>query len=126
MPVTYSAGVKTARMTATRDEFAGGTLEVGTTAFAATLFSFDLTVAGGTIAGDTWTIEVDPESIEALATGTAAVGRIRSSDTSQSITGLTVGLSGSGANIILSNLSIEEDQDINFVSGTIQHAADPA
>ena len=49
MPVSYTTAIKTARMTATRDYHANGTVEI-LTAADAVLATFGLDAAGGTVA----------------------------------------------------------------------------
>lgn len=120
MSVVYAAAVKTDRMTATRDYFANGTLEI-LTAADAVLATLGLDAAGGTISGDTWTLVFDNSTVTAGATGTAAKARIKNSGGDAHLTGLTVGTSG--ADINLSSTSINSGQNVTLSSATIQHAA---
>lgn len=120
MAVTYATAVKTARMTATRDEVANGTLEIMTAADAV-LVVFGLNAAGGTIATDTWTLVFDAGTVAATGTGTAAKAQIKTSGGTAVITGLTVGTSGSDIN--LDNTSITTGQNVTLSSATVQHAA---
>jgi len=120
MAVTYAAAVKTARITATRDEVADGTLEIGTAGMATVLATFGLSATGGTISGDTWTLVFDNSTVSAGNTGTAAAAQIKDSVGTAVITGLTV--STSGADINLDNTSINSGQDVTLSSATIQHA----
>ena len=122
---TYAAAIKTARMTATRDEVAGGTLEVRDNTDAV-LVEYDLTLVGGTVAGDTWTLAFDETTIAATAAGDADNIVIKNSGGTVLISGLTVGVSGSGANAIIDNVNIAVGQQVTITSATIQHAADPA
>ena len=119
MAVTYNVAVKTDRMTATRDYFADGTLEIQTSADAV-LATFVLQLAGGTIATDTWTILFDASTVTAGATGTAAKAVIKNSAAAAHLTGLTVGVATS--DIILDSVSITSGQDVTLSSATIQHA----
>lgn len=127
MPVIYNVAVKTSRMTATRDYFAGGTLEIRA-ANNNVLAVFNLTIAGGTVSGAVWTLAFD----DATTTGTAAAGGgtnatnavIKNSGGNAHLTGLTVGTSG--ADIILDNVSIAENQSVTLSSATITHAPDPS
>jgi hypothetical protein len=121
MPVTYAAAVKTARMTATRDQVANGTLQLGTAGMAVVLAEFGLSADGGTISGDTWTLVLDAGTVTATGSGTPAAARIRNSGGTALITGLTVGLSGSDIN--LDSLNITAGQQVTLTSATIQHAA---
>lgn len=120
MAVTYAAAVKTARMTATRDEVANGTLEIMTAADAV-LATFGLNAAGGTIASDVWTLVFDSSTVAGGATGTAAKAQIKTSGGTAVITGLTV--STSGADINLDSVSINSGQNVTLSSATITHAA---
>lgn len=129
MSVTYSSAVKTARMTAVRDQIdaggAAGKLEICSAGYASILATVTLGCAGassGTISGDTLTLAGFPRSDTAADnTGTAAVARIRTSANADVITGLTVGLSGSDIN--LDSLSITAGQTVTLNSATLQHAA---
>lgn len=119
MAVTYNAAVKTNRMTATRDYFANGTLEI-LTAADAVLATFGLSTGGGTVAGDIWTITFDASTVAAGAAGTAAKAQIKTAGGSAHLTGLTVGTTG--ADIIIDNTSIASGQNVTISAATIQHA----
>jgi hypothetical protein len=119
MAVTYNAAVKTDRMTATRDYFANGTLEV-LTAADAVLATFGLDAAGGTISGAVWTLVFDASTVVASGTGTAAKAQVKTSGGSAHLTGLTVGTSGSDIN--LDSTSIGTGQNVTLSSATITHA----
>jgi len=123
MALTYNVAVKTDRMTATRDYFGGGSLEIQA-AGGAVLATFTLTAGGGTISTDTWTLAFTAATVEAGATGTAAQAVIKNSGGDAHITGLSVGTSGSDINI--DNTSINSGQNVTLSSATIQHAPDPA
>lgn len=120
MAVTYNTATKTARMTATRDYYADGTLEIMTSANAV-LATFGLSGTGGTVSTDTWTLAFDAGTVTAGATGTAAKAQIKTSGGTAGLTGLTVGTSGSDIN--LSTTSINSGQNVTLSSATIQHAA---
>lgn len=126
MAVTYSIAVKTARMAAVIaqiDAGAGpGTLEIGTTGFASTLAVLTLADPSGSAASGVLTFDFDPDisDTSANATGTAAEARIKDSDGTVIISGLTVGLSA--ADIILDSLSITAGQTVTLTTGTITHA----
>lgn len=119
MAVTYNAAVKTSRMTATRDYFANGTLEI-LTAADAVLATFGLDAAGGTISGSVWTLVFDASTVTATGTGTAAKAQVKTSGASAHLTGLTVGTSGSDIN--LDSTSITTGQSVTLSSATITHA----
>lgn len=120
MPVTYTNAVKVARMTATRDFFVSGTLEI-MTAGSLVLAVFTLTSPGGTVAGaGVWTLAFVAGTVAAVAAGTAAIAQLKNSGGTASLTGLTVGISG--ADINLNNLSITAGQNVTLTSATITHA----
>lgn len=125
MAVTYTTAVKTARMTAVRDQIdlgvAAGKLEIGTTGMATVLATITLNDPSGTIASSVLTLSGFPKSTTASATGTAAAARIRDSNNTDVVTGLTVGTSGSDIN--LDNTSINSGQTVTITSATITHAA---
>lgn len=122
MSVIYDATIKTARMTATRDAVANGTLEL-LTAADAVIATFGLDAAGGTVTGNDWTLVFVAATVAAGATGVLAKARIKNSGGTARVTGLTVGLSGSGADIIVDNTSANSGQNIQITSAKITHAA---
>lgn len=122
MPVIYNSAAKAARMTATRDYFAEGTLEIMTGA-SAVLATFVLTEVGGSVSGGEWTLDFDESTVEASGDGTAALARIKTAGDDAHLTGLTVGTSG--ADVILNNTSIATGQDVTLTSAKITHAPDP-
>lgn len=119
MAVTYATAVKTARMTATRDHFANGTLEI-TTSADAVLATFGLDAAGGSVAGAVWTLVFDASTVSATGSGTAAKARVKNSGGTANLTSLTVGTSGSDIN--LDSVSITSGQNVSLTSATITHA----
>ncbi|AIT81600.1 hypothetical protein [Novosphingobium pentaromativorans] len=123
MAVTYNTAVKTARITATRDYFANGTLEL-LAANDAVLAIFDLSASGGSIAADTWTLGFDANTVAAEAgagAGTDATkAQIKDSGGNAHLTGLTVGISGT--DIVLDNVNIADGQNVTLSSAAIQHA----
>jgi hypothetical protein len=125
MAVTYATAVKTARITATRDHFANGTLEI-LAANDTVLAIFGLSATGGSISGAVWTLAFDAGTVAGEAgagAGTAATkAQIKTSGASANLTGLTVGATGSGADIELDNTNIASGQNVTLDSGTITHA----
>lgn len=126
MAVTYTTAVKTARMTAVRDQIDGGAgagvLQIGTSGMASILAEFTLNDPCGTISGAVLTLSGFPKSdTSANNTGTAAAARIRDSNGTDCITGLTVGTTGT--DIILDSTSITSGQTVTLNSATITHAA---
>lgn len=120
MAVNYAIAVKTDRMTATRDHFANGTLEIGTAGMGTVLATFGLSASGGTVSGDTWTLTFDASTVAGSAAGDALEARVVNASAANNLTGLTVGLSGT--DIILDNTSIANGQNVTLSSAAIQHA----
>ena len=122
MAITYTIAVKTARLNAVKTALgASGKLEIGTTGMASILAVIDLG-SGGSVTNDVWTLIGTPTSdTSADNTGTAAAARIRTSDNTDIVTGLTVGTSG--ADVILDSTSITAGQTVTINSATITHAA---
>lgn len=126
MAVVYPTAVKNARMTAVRDQIdagaGAGILEIGTTGMATVLAQITLNDPSGTIASGVLTLSGFPKSdTSANATGTAAAARIRDSNSTDIIAGLTVGTSA--ADIILDSVSITTGQTVTINSATLTHAA---
>lgn len=122
MTITYQAAVKTARMTATRDQVANGTLEI-TTSADVVLATHGLDAAGGTISGAVWTLVLDATTVTASATGTAAKARVKDSGGTVRVSNMTVGTSGT--EVVLDSTSITSGQNVTISSSTITHAPDP-
>ena len=120
MPVTYSVGAKNARMTATRDACADGTLEILTSADAV-LASIGLSTAGGTVTGGVWTLTFDGAAT-ATAAGTAAKARIKNASGTVVVSDLTVSATGGSGDVKLDNTSIASGQSVSPGSFTITHA----
>lgn len=121
MAITYTTAAKTARITATRDHFANGTLEILDVDGTTVIVTFGFSATGGTIATDTWTIVFDAGTVAAAETGTATTARIKTSGGTADMTGLSVGLAAS--DIIIDNTSVTSGQNVTVSSATIQHAA---
>lgn len=125
MAVIYSTAAKNARLNAvaaTIDAGSGpGVLQIGTTGMGtvlATIVLADPCAASAT--GGVLTFSGFPRSdISADANGTAAAARIRDSNGNDVITGLTVGLVGSGADIIFESVSFNVGEIITLNSATI-------
>ena len=120
MALVYNTAAKTARMTATRDYFADGTLEIQTAGGAA-LAVFDLTLTGGSVATDTWSLAFDATTVAATGTGTASQAVIKTAGGLEHLTGITVATSG--AMLTIDNTSINAGQNVTITSAQIQHAA---
>jgi len=126
MAVTYSTAVKTARMTAVRDQIDGGAgagiLKIYTTGLGTLLAQIALADPCGTVASGVLTFSGLPKSdTSADGTGTAAEATITDSTGTVCISGLTVGTSGT--DIIIDNTSIITGQTVNLIAtSTITHA----
>lgn len=122
MAFTYSTAAKTARMEAVNTLLDGGKLEIGTAAMAVLLAEFALTSPAGVVVADVLTLDFDPDiSDTGLADGTAAAAQFKDSSNNVVISGLTVGLSGSGADIILTNTSIATGQTVTMQTAVVTH-----
>lgn len=126
MAVTYTTAVKNARLDAVTtqiDAGAGaGKLEIGTTGMGTVLATVTLAdPSAAAAASGVLTFSGFPRSdTSADATGTAAEARIRDSNNTNIITGLSVGTSGSDIN--LDSVSITAGQTVTITSATITHA----
>jgi len=124
MAVTYTTTVKQARMTAVATAIdagsAAGYIEIGTTGMASVLATIPLTDPCGSATGAVLTFTMPHSDTSADNTGTAAAARIRDSNNTDIITGLTVGLSAS--DIILDSVSITAGQTVTITAATITHA----
>lgn len=76
-----------------------------------------------TASGAVTTMGGFPKTVSAGATGTAASARYRTSANADWKTGMSVGLAGSGAQVILSSLSITSGQTVQFNSATLTHTS---
>lgn len=129
MAVNYDNPTKQLRMQDVIDQIdagAGpGTLEICTTAYAAVLAIFTCNDPCGTVTGpntDTITFSGLPKVVAAIATGVAAVARFKDSNGVVRVSGLTVGTSGTDV-IISPSTTITSGQNVEWVGGTIVHAA---
>jgi hypothetical protein len=127
MAVTYSATVKTNRMTAVRDTWgASAKLKIyhsdGTTLLAT--FTLSATTGDSTVSGSVLTIKFTGNSasqtVAAVASGTATSAKITTSGDVDVITGLTVG-AGSG-DVNLNNTSIANGQNVSITAASLTHA----
>lgn len=126
MAVTYSDAAKEDRLEAVIaliDAGAGpGTLEIGTAAMASVLATLTLADPSGSASANTLTFDFAPDISDTSAdnSGTAAAARIKDSNGTTIISGLTVGTSGT--DIILDSVSITAGQTVTLTTGTITHA----
>lgn len=122
MAVTPSAAVRTALITKLRDLVASGTLEL-LSAANQVLAIFTLSASAGTILGDVWTLTFFATLVNGeVAAGdgtTATKARIKDGSGTVAISGLTVGLPASAADIRLINVSISQGQAVEVTASTI-------
>lgn len=129
MAVNYVMAVKTARMTATRDAMANGTLEIQSAAGAA-LVVFGLNASGGTVTNDIWNLVFDSTTVAAVAgTNTVATQAVlKNAGGTVLVSGLTVGVATGDPetepDITLDATAITAGQNVTLSStAPIQHAA---
>lgn len=125
MPPIYNASTRTARMNAVLtaiDADAGpGTIEICSSGYASVLAIFTLNDPAGAVSGDTLTIDCDPDlTTNAIATGTAAIARIKDNSGDIVISGLTVGTSGTDI-LISPSTSIESGSLVTVISLSFSH-----
>jgi hypothetical protein len=126
MAVNYSTTLKSTRMAAVIaavDAGSGpGTLEICTASYASVLAIITLADPSFTESGGVITMAGMPRSdTSADNTGTAAIARIKDSNGTVVISGLTVGV-GTG-DIQLNSVSISAAQTVTITAGTITHSA---
>lgn len=124
MSVTYTTAVKTARMTAVRDQIDGGSgagkLKIRDSGNVV-LATITLSDPCGTISNGVLTFSGTPLSdSSADASGTAANAIITDSADTTVISGLTVGTSGT--DVILDSVSITAGQTVTISAAAITHA----
>ena len=125
MAIAYNIAVKNARMTAVRDYFAGGKIEILTSGDVL-LVQFPISSVGGSVSSGTWTLTfggsaTGNHSSAASAGGVAAKAQVKNAGGLAHITTLTVGTSA--ADIILDNTNIATGQNVTINSAAITHAA---
>lgn len=101
-----------------------GQLVIGTSALAGAtgvLATITLPKPCGTIALRVWTMAGVPLNTTPSAAGAAALGELRDSAGATIISGLTVGVAGSGCDIIVATTSINTSVPATVTSGTLTH-----
>lgn len=123
MAVVYSTTVKNSRLTVVRDAIdggsAGGTLEIGTTGMGTVLAVIPLADPCGSVSAGVLSLTMPQSDTNADATGTAAEARIKDSNGTVIVSGLTVGTSG--ANINLSSVGVTAGDTVTLSSAAITH-----
>ena len=120
MPITLNTTLRNARATAIVTE-AGATakLSVYTASYATLLYTSTCAATLGTVSGGVLTFNAVGNAT-ASGAGTAAIARLFKTDgTTMVIEGLTVGASGSGANVIITNTTIAVSDTVTTSSATI-------
>lgn len=125
MAVNYNTAVKTARLNAVVtaiDAGSGpGVLEICTAAYGSVLAEITLADPCATVSGGTLTFADFPRGdVSANASGTAALARIKDSDGTVIIDGLTVGTAAT--DIILGSATITAGNEVQLTSAAINHA----
>lgn len=108
----------TSSAAASSSALAGGTLEFLTSG-GVVLASASLGTPSA--AGAVTTMGGFPKTVTASGTGSVASARYRTSAAADWKTGMTVGLSGSGAQVIMSALSVTTGQTLQVTSATLTH-----
>lgn len=125
MAVTYSNTVKDNRMTQVLNAIDGGAgagyIEICSAAYASVLATLTLSDPCGTVGSQALTLTMPKSDTNADATGTAAIARIKDSNGTVIVSGLTVGTSGT--DIVLSSLAITAGDTVTLNSAVITHAA---
>jgi hypothetical protein len=120
---SYSTSLKNARQdqitTAIDAGPSAGKVEIGPAGMGSVCVTFTLSdPSAAASSGGVWTMSGAPKSATASGTCTAAEARIRTSDNTDVITGLTVTATGGGGNITLDNTSINTGQTVNLTGLT--------
>lgn len=136
MAVTYSSTLKTNRMQLVADLIASktvnastgagsaGSLVIGTSSLSGAtgvIATFTLPNPAASVSGSLLTLGGTPLSNSTPTAGTAALAELRNNAGTVIVGGLTVGASGSGADIILNSLVISTGETVTITSGTITH-----
>lgn len=126
MAVIYNQAVKNERLLVSRDaiDAAGAaTLQIGTLNMVLVLANVALALPSFSDAsGGSMALAGVPRSDnDTVAGGKAESARIIDADGNVIVSGLTVGLAGSGANIILNVVDLQAHQRVDINSGVIYH-----
>jgi hypothetical protein len=130
MSVIYALTLAQDRLQAVIDAFSTGggppVLIIGTSALAGPggtgiLLSFILDDPVGTITTRRLNFSGMPKDTTASVGGVAAKAEIRSSDDVVWVSGLTVGVVGSGANVTMDTVSLTVTRPVRLVSAYIDH-----
>lgn len=124
MALTYPTATKNARLQAVNSLVgAAGVLVIGTSALAGAvgvLASVPMSNPAFNVAAAAMTTNNLPRTTVATGTGNAAKAEIRD-NAGTVIASLTVGLAGSGADVIINAIAVSTGQDVQLTVGTINH-----
>ncbi|MBL4744227.1 MAG: hypothetical protein JKX87_06280 [Cycloclasticus sp.] len=124
MSVTYTATLKNTRLNAVTTAIgASGFIQIGTAGMASILATIPLAATAAPAASGgvlTFTMPQSDNSADATSPA-AAEARIVTSALATVASGLTVGISGSGADVILDSVSITAGQTVTLNSAAITH-----
>lgn len=128
MAITYNQALAQARLQKLLDALdvsGAAKLVLGTSALAGgstgTLVTFTLSNPTGTIATRTMTFSTMPKSATASAGGIAAKAELRTNAGVVVANGLTIGIVGSAADIIIDSTAIVSGRTIFLISGAVVH-----
>lgn len=123
MAMAYNTTVRSARMQAVADAIDAGAgagyIEICTTSYASVLATIPLADPCGSVSSGVLTLDCSPaiEDTSADNSGTAAIARLKDSDGTVVVSGLTVGTSGT--HIVLTSTSIVATEPVTITSFTI-------
>lgn len=123
MAMAYDTTTRTARMQVVADRIDSGSgagyVEICTTSYASVLATITMADPCGSVSSGVLTFDCSPAIADSSAdnTGTAAIARIKASDGTVIVSGLTVGTSGT--NIVLTSTSIVATEPVTITSFTI-------
>lgn len=125
MALNYSTAVKNARLAATVAEIgATGQLVIGTSALAGAtgvLARVPFDNPSFNVSAGAMTVNNPPRTVLAIDTGIADKVEIRDGSDVVIADGLTIGTTGSGADVIINATNISTGQTVQITIGTITH-----
>jgi len=123
--ITYTTAAKNARLQAVADAIDAGSgagyINICTAGYGTILATINLNDPCATATDGVLTFSGFPKSTTASATGTAAIARIRTSANADCILDISVGLPGSGADMILATTAITSGGTVTIDSLSIVH-----
>lgn len=123
MAVNFSTTLKNSIATTVLNTVDGGAaagyIEICTASYAAVLATIAFNDPSGTVSNGVLTFAGFPKTVNASASGTAAIARIKDSNGTVVIDGLTVGLSGNDLNFNTTSFSSGSPVTLNSAAITI-------